>query len=236
MASCKSIDKENSSTSSLTNSSLNATKSNRVLVDRNLNQASAGGRKSMRKRANSTRKTNKTKTNSKKSKNQTKKTDLPESSANQAETTKQQQNVATTLQVVEQPAKEVNGEEGDEQKLQVLHDRQEKQLLVHYLTMNPNQLQNTTITPTTSNTIATIATTSSSNGSILQSTNHSHNHTHLHYISNNCVTNNNFNANTNANASVEHKKGSKSLRRNNKVALKRDNLANKPFTLHRKLC
>lgn len=206
MASCKSVDKENS-TSSLTNSSSlnNSTaKSSRVLVDRNLNASqttdkpSVASRKSMRKRANSTRKANK-KQNSKKSRGQAKSADLPTVSAS-----------------VEQSAPvEPENEEAGQPK-PVLDERQEKQLLAHYLALPDLRLV------AASNPIA-----SSSSGS----THHSTHHPHHHFISNNCVAT--FNASTNAN--VEHKKGSKSLRRNNKVKI-RDNLSNRPFTLHRKLC
>ena len=226
IASCKSIDKENNGTSSLTNSLLplsnKTTSTNRVLVDRNLNgqpKAAVTG-KSMRKRANSTRKTNK-KQNNKKSKNpqQAKKTE-------QQAVVKQPDTTATAVQTTVESVVAQSPTAGEQK--QVLRERHEKQLLAHYLTMNPGQLA-ATATPA-GNTIAT-----SSNSSTHQSTHHSHNHnhTHHHYISNNCVAP--LNA-TSTNAGVEHKKGSKSLRRNNKVALKRDNLSNKPFTLHRKLC
>lgn len=208
MASCKSVDKENNSTSSLTNSSSlnNSTaKSSRVLIDRNLNASQTTGkpsvasRKSMRKRANSTRKANK-KQNSKKSKGQAKNAELPTVS-----------NSAESAAPVEQ-----ENEEAGEPK-PVLDGRQEKQLLAHYLTALPELAL-----AAASNSIA-----SSSSGF----THHSTHHPHHHFISNNCVAT--FNASTNAN--VEHKKGSKSLRRNNKVKI-RDNLSNRPFTLHRKLC
>ena len=218
MASCKSIDKENNSTSSLTNSSSfnNSTaKASRVLVDRTLSASQTNGkpsvasRKSMRKRANSTRKANKKQQNSKKSKGQTKSGDLAAVSP------------ATAL-VTEQAApveQEKENAEGGEQKQPVLDGRQEKQLLAHYLALSPDQDLALT---TASNPIA-----SSSTGSTHSTTHHPHHH----FISNNCVAT--FNASTNA--SVEHKKGSKSLRRNNKVKI-RDNLSNRPFTLHRKLC
>lgn len=204
IASCKSIDKENS-TSSLTNSSsLSTIKSNltnRILIDRNLNnnqakeRASMASRKSMRKRASSSRKANK-KQNSNTNKTSKKKTDQPISPVKAS---------TSSVSPVEQ---ETNNDVDYQNKTSVLNDRQEKQLLAHYLT-NP------------SNSIAL----SSPNGSTHQSTHHSHHH---------LISNIAFNASTNA--SVEHKKGSKSLRRQNKTALKRDNLSNKPFTLHRKLC
>jgi len=220
MASCKSInDKENNvSTSSSTNSSLplNKTSANRVLADRNLNGNNqqkdktpvASRKPSMRKRANSTRKTNK-KQNSNNKKSKSKKIDL--TIAIQQQTT----NATLLTQTVVETA------EDGENKSQVLNERKEKRLLAHYLSMSPTQQPNT-VAPTTSNTIA-------SNDSTHHLTNHqSHHHTHHHYItSNNCV------ATFNASTSAEHK-GSKSLRRNNKVALKRENLSNKPFTLHRK--
>ena len=213
MASCKSIDKENNSTSSLTNSSSlnNSTaKSSRVLVDRTLNASQTTGkpsvasRKSMRKRANSTRKANKKQQNSsKKSKGQDKNGDLA--------------TPANAIAAEPNDPVEQENEQADEAKSD---DRQEKQLLAHYLALSPDQDLALTAA---SNSIA-----SSSNGSTHHSTTH---HLHHHFISNNCVAT--FNASTNA--SVEHKKGSKSLRRNNKVKI-RDNLSNRPFTLHRKLC
>lgn len=220
MASCKSIDKENNSTSSSTNSSSlnNSTaKSSRVLVDRTLSASQTNGkpsvasRKSMRKRANSTRKANKKQQNSKKSKGQTKTDDLA------AVATVAVSAAAEQSAPVEQ--EQENAETG-EPKQPALDGPQEKRLLAHYLALNPDL---DLALAAVSNPIASL-----SNGSTHHSTTH---HPHHHFISNNCVAT--FNASTNA--SVEHKKGSKSLRRNNKVKI-RDNLSNRPFTLHRKLC
>jgi len=109
-------------------------------------------------------------------------------------------------QVAKQENKIVAIEETNEKR-----DQQEKQILAQYLMDSAVTVANP------------IASTSTN-----QPINHPHHHSH--HLNNHPIANN---ANS---TKVEPAKGSKSLRRNNKVALKRDNLQTKPFTLHRKLC
>lgn len=201
-----STEKESNGSASLTNSSLNCTTKSRILVDRNLNNQTK--KEAFPASRKQMRRIAKSSRKSNKKQNDKK---------NRTQTKKADVSTSENVSPASSPRKslpveKVEKEVGKLEEKQVLCD--EKQLLAHYLT---------------SDAIAS----SSSNGSTHQSQTTTH-HPHLHFIaSNNCVA-------TSTNSSVENKKGSKSLRRetkrNNKVALKRENLSNKPFTLHRKLC